>query len=122
MLQMRLRVGGSTYTGADYIADGSRSYPSSVAYFGGTKQQFELHNISSVNANNASHVFELLGPNLVNRTQIHSMGHGYTSATFGTNSIAQSGSHGVSAAMDGFTLFVTTGNIAGTVKIYGYKN
>ena len=122
MLQMRLRVGGSTYTGADYIADGSRSYPSSVAYFGGTKQQFELHNISSVNANNASHVFNLLGPNLVNRTQIHSMGHGYTSVTFGTNSISQSGSHGVSAAMDGFTLFVTSGNIAGTVKIYGYKN
>jgi hypothetical protein len=122
MLQMRLRVGGSTYTGADYIADGSRSYPSSVAYFGGTKQQFELHNISSVNANNASHVFNLLGPNLVNRTQIHSMGHGYTSVTFGTNSISQSGSHQVSAAMDGFTLFVTSGNIAGTVKIYGYKN
>jgi hypothetical protein len=122
MLQMRLRVTGSSYTGADYIADGSRSYPSSVAYFGGTKQQFELHNISSVNANNASHVFHLLGPNLVNRTQIHSMGHGYTSATFGTNSISQSGSHGVLAAMDGFTLFVTSGNIAGTVKIYGYQN
>jgi hypothetical protein len=122
MLQMRLRVSGSSYTGADYIADGSRSYPSAVAYFGGTKQQFELHNISSVNANNASHIFHLLGPNLVNRTQIHSMGHGYTSVTFGTNSISQSGSHGVSAAMDGFTLFVTTGNIAGTVKIYGYQN
>ena len=122
MLQMRLRAGGSSYTGADYIADGTRAYPSAVAYFGGTKQQFELHNISSVNANNASHTFNLLGPNLVNRTQIHSMGHGYTSVTFGTNSICQSGSHGVSAAMDGFTLFVTSGNIAGTVKIYGYQN
>jgi hypothetical protein len=122
MVQFRLRAGGTDYTGSDYITDGNRSYPSSVAYFGGTKTQFELHNISSVNANNASHVVQLLGPNLVNRTQIHSMGHGYTSVSFGTNSIYQSGSHGVSAAMDGFNLYVTTGNIAGTVKIYGYQN
>ena len=122
MMQMRLRVGGADATGANYIFDGNRSYPSAVAYFGGSLSRFELHNISTVNANNASHVFQLLGPNLANRTQIHSMGHGYTSVSFGTNSIHMSGSHGVLTAYDGFTLFVTTGNIAGTVKVYGYKN
>jgi hypothetical protein len=122
MLKMRLRAGGTASSGSDYIADGTRAYPSAVAYVGGTDSAFNLHNISSVNANNASHVFELLGPNLTNRTQIHSMGHGYTSATFGTNSIHQSGSHGLSTAYDGFILFVASGNIAGTVKIYGYKN
>jgi len=122
MVQMRLRASGTDSSGTDYIFDGNRSYPSAVAYFGGSLTSFQLHNISSVNANNASHRFDLLNPNVANRTQIHSMGHGYTSTTFGTNSIHMSGSHGLSTAYDGFTLLVTTGNIAGTVKIYGYKS
>ena len=122
MMSMRLRVGGVDATGVNYIFDGSRSYPSAVAYFGGSLSSFQLHNISTVNANNASHVFTLLNPAVADRTQIHSTGHGYTSVSFGTNSIAMSGSHGVLTAYDGFTLFVTTGNIAGTVKIYGYKS
>jgi hypothetical protein len=122
MLSMRLRVGGVDNTGADYIFDGTRAYPAAVAYFGGTLTSFQLHNISTVNANNASHTFQLFNPAVANRTQIHSMGHGYTSVTFGTNSIHMSGSESDSTAYDGFTLFVTSGNIAGTVKIYGYKS
>jgi hypothetical protein len=122
MMSMRLRASGTDATGADYIFDGTRAYPSSVTYFGGSLSSFQLHNISSVNANNASHVFTLFNPAVANRTQIHSKGHGYTSVSFGTNSIHMSGSHGLSTAYDGFTLFVTSGNIAGTVKIYGYQN
>jgi len=122
MLSMRLRVGGVDGTGTDYIFDGNRSYPSAVAYFGGSLSSFQLHNISTVNANNASHTFQLFNPAVANRTQIHSMGHGYTSVSFGTNSIHMSGSNGLSTAYDGFTLFVASGNIAGTVKIYGYKS
>jgi hypothetical protein len=122
MMSMRLRVGGVDATTAEYVMDGTRSYPSSVAYFGGSLTSFQLHNISSVNANNASHTFDLISPAIANRTGIHSMGNGYTSATYGTNTIHMSGSHAPSTAYDGFTLFVTSGNIAGTVKIYGYKS
>jgi hypothetical protein len=122
MVKMRLRASGTAASGSDYIQDGVRAYPSAVAYVGGTDSAFNLHNISTVNANNASHTFNLLGPNLANRTQIHSMGHGYTSTSFGTNSIQVSGSHSVSTAYDGFIIFVASGNIAGTVKIYGYQN
>ena len=122
MVKMRLRASATAASGSDYIQDGVRAYPSAVAYVGGTDSAFNLHNISTVNANNASHTFNLLGPNLANRTQIHSMGHGYTSVSFGTNSIQVSGSHSVTTAYDGFIIFVASGNIAGTVKIYGYQN
>ena len=122
MVQMRLRVGGTDATTAEYVHDGFRGYPSSVVYFGGSLSRFELHNISSVNANNASHVFQLLGPAIADRTGIHSMGNGYTSVTYGTNTVHMSGSHAPATAYDGLTIFVTTGNIAGTIKVYGYAN
>jgi hypothetical protein len=122
MVQMRLRASGTDATGSDYLTDGTRAYPSSVAYFGGTGTTWNLHNISSVNADNAHHTIELLGPQVASLTKITSFGFGYTSSTFGTNSIHQSGRHGLSTQYDGFKLYVTTGNIAGTVKIYGYKN
>jgi hypothetical protein len=122
MMQMRLRVGGVDATGSDYLTDGTRAYPASVAYFGGAGTTWNLHNISSVNAEAAHHTIQLLGPQLANTTKITAFGFGYTSVTFGTNSIHQSGRHGPATQYDGFKLFVTTGNIAGTVKIYGYKN
>lgn len=122
MVQMRLRAAGSDATGSDYLTDGTRAYPSAVAYFGSTSTKWELHNISSVNADNAHHTIQILGPEIASLTKITSFGFGYTSVTFGTNSIHQSGRHGLSTQYDGFKLFVTTGNIAGTVKIYGYKN
>lgn len=118
---MRLRVGGVDSTGADYVHDGNRSYPSAVIYYGGTTTSFGVNPISSVNANNASHVFHLISPYLVNRTGIHALGTGYD-ATYGTQGIVFGGSHGVVASYDGFTLFVASGNIAGTVRVYGYGN
>ena len=118
---MRLRVGGVDSTGADYVHDGNRSYPTAVIYYGGTLTSWGLNPISSVNANNASHVCNLLSPFIANRTGIHALGTGYD-ATYGTQGICFSGSHGNSTSYDGFTLFVASGNIAGTVRVYGYGN
>jgi hypothetical protein len=118
---LRLRVGGVDSTGADYVHDGNRSYPTAVIYYGGTLSSWGLNPISSVNANNASHVCNLLSPFIANRTGIHALGTGYD-ATYGTQGILFSGSHGNSTSYDGFTLFVASGNIAGTVKVYGYGN
>jgi hypothetical protein len=121
-LSMRLRVGGADATGNDYLLDGFRAYPSAVAYVGATATSWFLHNISSVNAENAHHTIQLLNPFGAANTKITSFGFGYTSVTFGTNSIHQSGRHGLNTSYDGFKLYVSSGNIAGTVKIYGYKN
>jgi hypothetical protein len=34
----------------------------------------------------------------------------------------QSAAHDVATAYDGFTIFPSSGTIAGTIRVYGYKN
>jgi hypothetical protein len=41
--------------------------------------------------------------------------------TAGTSSTTSGGNHGGSTSFTGFTLFPSSGNITGTIQVYGYK-
>lgn len=122
-LGLRLRAGGTDYSGGDYINQGMRAYPSAVAYTGGVLTAFDLHTLSSANPAYGHHSVQLLAPNIANFTKINSMGNGYTaSPSFTYDTLHMSGLLATTTQYDGFKLFVASGNIAGTVKIYGYQN
>ena len=123
MVKLRVRAGGTAYTGGDYDTIGNRSYPGAVIGFGGFATAWELHNITASSGDHSHNTIQLLSPQTASvETKITSFGFGYTSVTYTTNSIHMSGYLQNSAQYDGFIMFVTTGNIAGTVKIYGYAN
>ncbi len=122
-LGLRLRAGGTDYSGGDYINQGMRAYPSAVVYTGGVLTAFDLHTLSSANPAYGHHSVQLLAPNIANFTKINSMANGYTaSPSFTYDTLHMSGLLATSTQYDGFKLFVASGNIAGTVKIYGYQN
>ena len=123
MVKLRVRAGGTAYTGGDYDTIGNRSYPGAVIGFGGFATAWELHNITASSGDHSHNTIQLLSPQTASvETKITSFGFGYTSVTYTTNSSHMSGYLQNSAQYDGFIMFVTTGNIAGTVKIYGYAN
>ena len=120
-LGLRMRAGGTDDTGGNYINQGMRAYPSAVIYVGGVLSAFDLHTLSSANPAYGHHSVQLLSPNVANFTKIDSLAFGYDSTyTYGT--VHMSGLCATTTAYDGFKLFVASGNIAGTVKIYGYQN
>ena len=123
MVKLRVRAGGTAYTGGDYDTIGNRSYLGAVIGFGGFATAWELHNITASSGGHSHNTIQLLSPQTASvETKITSFGFGYTSVTYTTNSIHMSGYLQNSAQYDGFIMFVTTGDIAGTVKIYGYAN
>jgi hypothetical protein len=122
-LGLRLRSSGTDDTAGNYINQGLRAYPSAVAYTGGVLTAFDLHTLSSANPAYGHHTVQLLGPNLANFTKINSLANGYTaSPAYTYDTLHMSGLCATSTQYDGFKLFVASGNIAGTVKIYGYAN
>ena len=120
-LGMRMRAGGVDDSGGNYINQGMRAYPSAVIHTGGVLTSFDLHTLSSANPAYGHHTVELLGPKFANFTKIDSMGFGYN-ATYSYDTLHMSGLLATTTAYDGFKLFVASGNIAGTVKTYGYQN
>jgi hypothetical protein len=122
-LGLRLRSSGTDDTAGNYINQGLRAYPSAVAYTGGVLTAFDLHTLSSANPAYGHHSVQLLGPKVANFTKINSLANGYTaSPAYTYDTLHMSGLCATTTAYDGFKLFVASGNIAGTVKIYGYQN
>lgn len=113
-LYMRLRASGS---------DSSSAYEVDVYYVGGSPGP------STINANSEwrltypggtsgtwSAAFDLTRPFAASPT---------TLSGFGTNALGAAFMgyvHTTSSAYDGFTLFGVSGNITGTVRVYGYRN
>ena len=120
-LGLRMRAGGVDDTGGNYINQGIRAYPSAVIYTGGVLTSFALQSLSSANPAYGHHSVQLLAPNAADFSKIDSLAFGYD-ATYSYNTVHMSGLLATSTAYDGFKLFVASGNIAGTVKTYGYQN
>ena len=120
-LGMRMRAGGVDDSGGNYINQGMRAYPSTVIYTGGVLTSFALQSLSSANPAYGHHSVQLLAPNAADFTKVDSLAFGYDS-TYTYSTVHMSGLLATSTAYDGFKLFVASGNIAGTVKTYGYQN
>jgi hypothetical protein len=116
-LMIRLRVAGSdSSTGYQYqrlVINSTSASPSRAL------SQTEAR-IGDPNELSFSTV-ELSSPQLATITALQSlnMGFGDTSSISGLIYFL---THTVATAYDGFTLFPTSGNITGTIHIYGYKN
>jgi len=122
-LSMRMRAGGTSYSGGDYFTLGGRFYSGAVAAVGGVSTGFDLHSIEATNGNYAHNTIQLLAPQAAVFTKITSFGLGYqTSPAYTTNAIHMSGLLQTTTQYDGFLMYVASGNIAGTVKVYGYAN
>ena len=122
-LSMRMRAGGTSYTGGDYFTLGGRFYAGSVVAVGGVSTGFDLHSIEATNGNYAHNTIQLLAPQAAVFTKITSFGLGYQSSpAYATNAIHMGGLLQTTTQYDGFLMYVASGNIAGTVKIYGYAN
>lgn len=61
-------------------------------------------------------VFDVHQPALAAATQFQVVTNDNNAAASG------GGRHGTTSAYDGFTLYVTTGNVSGTIRAYGYRN
>lgn len=114
-INMRMRAGGTDNSSAT-------SYPYQVIFAVGTSVSAgsgnsTLFEIGQIRTNLGSFVFEVSGPNLPNRTLVTQTG------SDGAGQISwYSGVHTVASAFDGFTLSVPSGNMTGSLRVYGYRN
>jgi hypothetical protein len=64
---------------------------------------------------------DLFDPGSVNATGMGITSSGVNSSPNGCGN-AGGGYHTVVSAFDGFTIYPTSGNVTGTVRVYGYRN
>ena len=121
-LNMRLRVGGVDATGND-VSYGGRDVPvtgsgvdrqaanaSSSIWLGGVASSF-FQSFAAV---------VVMSPALARYTMGSLTSWNYDgSSTYGRS---MSFRHNLTTAYDGFTIFPSTGNISGALRVYGYKN
>lgn len=114
-LTMRLRASGSdssTGYGRQKI-EGAASSASANSLTSQT--EFQMSNVNSAGTDVTCDIF---APNIARLTGFISI---YSDRSAGFAGIF-GGYHNVTTAYDGFTLFVGTGSITGTVRTYGYTN
>ena len=123
-LFLRLRVAGTDSSSA-YQTEVVENYGSTVSAAtnpnaDGTKFVI-LTNSSPTYAENCAAVLDLLTPGIAKytngfaRSNIRTSGGVFVSSSF-------SYFHVLSTAYDGFSLLTSTGNMTGTVRVYGYQN
>jgi hypothetical protein len=120
-IQFRVRANttdltGSVYNRQRFTADGS----SAIASRGINQTGFEIGNVGSAADQKSGIVLEVLNPQLTNHTQFITFNH------YGSSSTApiinnDYGSVQNNLQYNGFTIFSSSGNISGTLSVYGYK-
>ena len=115
-LNVRLRVSAADNTTTNYAFGGYfQSYGAGLTTEGGTSQT--LFQISGArNGANSFASFDMIAPELAQRTMYAGSG---SDAANGRNYV---GTFNATTVFDGFSLFPGTGNITGTIRVYGYKN
>ena len=121
-MNFRLRASGTDASATNYYAGGffNRSNSSTVGgqnIGGGTN--FELGGGGTSYPSNR-YIIDFSTPFLSEYTGVHISSTGFDSTSHYGRYAA--GTYIASTSYDGFTIFPTTGNITGTIKIYGYRN
>ena len=117
-VQMRLRVSGADNSTANYFSSGISTIPTSGTISTWLYQAATVWNPIRLTGASASEI-TVFNPAKAIPTFINYNSNG----NFGdTQFNIGGGQHFVSSAFDGFSLISSTGNMSGTVRIYGLRN
>lgn len=119
----RLRAAGTDNTASSYNRQAVFAFNASASAVNDLNQaQWEMINVTTTFAP-ATFIGDIFGPNLAVRTKVLQP-YGPLVEASGTQwrtGIAGL-THDVTTAYDGLTMYASTGNITGTIRVYGYKN
>ena len=117
-LRIRLRASGTDNTTASsYVSQILASTSTATAGNRQTTTYFVLNDYDSTLVNTTS--IDIFRPALAEATGLTSLGLRSTSGAYLNMT---SGTHNQTVAYDGLTLIPETGNMTGTIRIYGYRN
>ena len=115
--QIRMRAAGTNAAGANYF--GGYNYTTyagvTAGYGDNAATGFNLAFVSSTGVA-TSYDINFMRPNIAATTNIHFQGLAPDSQRAG------SGVHSVATAYDGFQIIAASGNIAGRIRVYGFRN
>jgi len=120
------RAGGSTISAANYQTCTDGAYTgggtSKTAYFysDNAKTYFNIIDNSYYSANKCSFNVDVITPQTASFSNVSGTFLGAAAANHIQGNF--SGTYTANTAMDGFILNSTSGNMTGTLKIYGYRN
>jgi hypothetical protein len=120
-VNLRFRVGGTSASGSNYSSNGSNSASTTLSNVNLNATSLFLFDVYSTIAQFSETSCDILVPALTQYTRFNFQSYGENSS--GQN-VARSisGVHDVATAYDGIEIFTSTGNITGTVSVYGYKD
>jgi hypothetical protein len=119
-LRLRLRLAGTDSTTGNYDTRGTFVNSSATgAYRSNGETAFDVFALNSGFAFGST--MQVMGPQLAQNTNFAVSGIG-RNGTPSSESVVGSLAHYVSTGYDGFTIYPSTGNITGTVRVYGYLN
>jgi hypothetical protein len=117
-IRMRLRVGGTDATGVNYAYQLLQADSTSVSAARNAANDFLRIADGSSTQRDGTHIY-MYGPALAQPTAARSVYVlGYLNAALG----AHAGTHSLSTAYDGMTLYPSSGNFTGALTIYGLAN
>jgi len=119
--RIRLRAAGSDATGTDYTWGSYSWNQTTLAHDGGSASTDLIQTSFLFSGFPFTQIIDVGSPALATKTQIASRVTSESSTPAIYNYMA-GGAHRQTVAYDGFTLFVSTSNITGNVRVYGYKN
>lgn len=118
LINMRMRAAGTDATGGNYLWNINYISPAGGAYTSyGNGNNVTLASIASVvGTSTAPASLDVFYPQLARPTSVQGGG------TFGdSNGVSNYFVHNLSTAYDGFTIYPASGNMTGTISVYGYK-
>jgi len=120
-VNLRFRVGGTSASGSNYSSNGSNSASTTLSNVNLNATSLFLFDVYSTIAQFSETSCDILVPALTQYTRFNFQSYGENSS--GQN-VARSisGVHDVATAYDGIEIFTSTGNITGTISVYGYKD
>ena len=120
-IRLRLRAGGTDATGSSYFDGGYHIATGAglTAYAtGGTSTLLGF--TPSYADSYCGYVIDVVAPAITRWTKTFQRGTGVNTASAAVHTNVSS-LHAVASAYDGFTIFCTSGRLAGTVSVYGYN-
>jgi hypothetical protein len=122
-MNFRLRASGSDASSTDYYAGGTINRANSATVSSqniGAGTTFELGPSGTAHPSNRC-IIDFLNPFSSLYTGVHISTAGFDSGTSHYGRYV-AGNYIATTSFDGFTFYPTTGNITGTIRVYGYRN